>query len=71
MKYIIIDERKNDTFTEEYGSKAEAIAKAEHEWGKMSEFDKKSCKRFLVLESDNPDEEAENHYDGNPVWEAK
>ena len=69
MKYIIWDERKDGQFfTEEYDSKEEAIRNADLEWSRYkTDWEKKQTIAFFVLESENPDEDADNHYDGNPV----
>ena len=69
MKYIIWDERKDGQFfAEEYDSKEEAIRNADLEWNRYkTDWEKKQTIAFFVLESENPDEDADNHYDGNPV----
>ena len=67
MKYIVIDTRKNDEFTKEFEKADEAVAWAEYEWDRMTEHDKKDCAAYYVLESVNPDEDAEDHFDGNPI----
>ena len=68
MRYIIIDERKSgDFFAEEFESKDEAIKTAEYDWNRRTEHDKKRTDSFYVLESVNPDEDADNHFDGNIV----
>lgn len=66
----VYNELKNVHRRKDDGQTYEETREAKREWNKMSEYDKKSCKRFYVLESENPDEESENHYDGNSVWEA-
>lgn len=71
MKYIIIDERKNDFFTEEFEDRDEAINTAEYDWDRRTEYDKKHTDRFYVLESVNPDEDADDHFDGNPILVLK
>ena len=66
MKYIVFDERKNgQVFTEEFESKDEAIESAEYEWLRRTEYDKKNTTGFYVLESANPDEDADDHFDGD------
>ena len=69
MKYIIWDERKDgQTFAEEYGSKEEAIRIADLYWNRYrTDGEKKKTLAFYVIESENPDEDADNHFDGNPV----
>ena len=73
MKYIIFDERDNGNYlTEEYDNKEEAIREADKEWDKYTtDEEKRHTVAFYVLESANPDEDATNHFDGNPVKEYK
>lgn len=71
MKYIIIDERKNDFFTEEFESKDEAIETAKSDWDCRTAYDKKRTEAYYVLESVNPDEDADDHFDGNPILVLK
>ena len=71
MKYIVIDERKNDFFTEEFESKDEAIKTAKSDWDRRTEHDKKRTVAYYVLESVNPDEDADDHFDGNPILVLK
>ena len=71
MRYIVIDERKNDFFTEEFENKDEAIKTAKSDWNRLTEHDKKRTERFYVLESANPDEDADDHFDGNPIFTLK
>lgn len=71
MKYIVIDERKDgtgDIFTEEFEILDEAIQSAKDQLAHMTDREKEQ-RRVYVLESVNPDEEAPDHLDGNPVWE--
>ena len=67
MKYIVMDYKSGELFTEEFDSEEEAIVAAEYDWEHLSEYDKAQRESFIVLESINPDEEAENHLDGNIV----
>ena len=68
MKYIVFDERKNgQIFTEEFESKEEAIEFAEYDWDRRTSHDKKNTTAFYVLESANPDEDAEDHFDGDII----
>nr|DAG62751.1 MAG TPA: hypothetical protein [Caudoviricetes sp.] len=71
MKYIIIDIKKGDIFTEEFDSKEEALKWSDVEWNKLSKYDQSQREAFYVLETINPDEEAENHFDGNIIKEYK
>lgn len=67
MKYIVMDYRDRELFTEEFETEAEAIEAAEAEWNHLSEHDKSRRESFIVLESINPDEDAENHLDGDVI----
>ena len=72
MRYIVIDERESgDFFTEEFNDKDEAINSAKYDWNRRTEHDKKHTERFYVLESVNPDEDADDHFDGNPIFTLK
>lgn len=71
MKYIIIDIKKGDVFAEKFNSKEEALKRSDVEWNKLSRYDQKQREAFYVLETINPDEEAENHFDGNIIKEYK
>lgn len=70
MKYIVIDRVKYDEFVREFDSKEDAIKWAKGDWDYMCAADKKCRDEYYVLESVNPDEEAEDHFDGNVVWDA-
>ena len=68
MRYIVFDERKNgELFTEEFEDRDEAIKTAEYDWDRRTEYDKKRTEAYYVLESVNPDEDADNHFNGNIV----
>lgn len=71
MKYIIIDERNGDQFMQEFNTAEEAIKQADIEWAHLTEKEKRDRTAFYILESVNPDEDAENHYDGNPIKDYK
>ena len=71
MKYLVIDERKYDTFAEEFDTKEEATAFADDEWKKLVKADKDSTVAYYILESVNEDEEADDHFDGDIVKEYK
>lgn len=71
MRFILIDQILNgDMFNKEFDTKEEAVKKASSEWEALSDSDKKRRESFYVIESVNPDEEAEDHFDGDIVWEA-
>lgn len=68
MKYILIDWVKDgDMFTEEFETVEEAVETASYEWEQLSTHDKNRRSEFYVLESVNPDEDAEDHLDGDIV----
>lgn len=73
MRYILISESdlNYDVDAKEFETEREAVTFAEGMWASMSSHDKKHSTAFYVLESVNPDVDAEDHFDGNPVWEAK
>ena len=66
-KYIVMDYRDGDLFTEEFDSVSEAVMSADWDWCGLSEQDKARRTEFFVLESANPDAGAEDHLDGNIV----
>lgn len=70
MKYVLVDDRGTDIFTEEFNDRETAIKTAKLDWSRMSDYDKKNCYSFQVIESVNPDEEAVDHLDGDPIWDA-
>lgn len=71
MKFIIVDQERNgDMFNQEFDSKEKAIKKAESDWKALSDYDKKRRESFYVLESVNPDEGSEDHFDGDIIWNA-
>lgn len=63
MKYLFI----YDNDVEEFETKEEAIERADAVWSRASEGDKKSCTECYILESVNPDEDADDHWDGDYV----
>lgn len=72
MKYIVFDERKNgQIFTKEFEGKEEAIESAEHAWDRRTLHDKRNTSALYVLESVNSDEDADDHFDGNPIFTLK
>lgn len=71
MKYIVITEKGNDIFDKEFDNYQKAIDEAREDWKRMSKADQKNTKAFYVLESVNPDEEAEDHFDGDIVLNVK
>ena len=66
-KFINIFGKMGSEWTEEHETKEEAIQAAESEWNHLSDYDKKHCDYFYTLESENEDEDAPNHLDGDIV----
>lgn len=68
MKYVILDQIKDgDLFTLECDDKDEALKAAERGWNNLSDHDKGRREFYMVLESVDPDTDAENHLDGDVV----
>ena len=69
MKYILFDKRDDgQVFTEEFENKEEAVRRADITWERyITDNEKRHIVEFYVLESVNPDEDSENHWDGNYV----
>lgn len=67
MKYIIMDFKDGDFFTDEFDTKEEALQEAKEQWEQLTEHDQQRRTAFYVLESINLDEEAPDHYDGEIV----
>ena len=68
MRYLVIDETKGmDTFVKEFETKEEAIHSADAEFERLTAYDKKQRSAFYVLKSVNPDEEADDHFDGDII----
>lgn len=68
MKYVVI--RTNDgidSWVSEYDNLKEAVEEADKEYDRMTAHDRKHTVEFIVLESANPDEEADNHLDGDII----
>lgn len=64
-----MDIKNGDEFTKEFDTKEEAINFADNIWNHLSNYDKKHREAFYVLETTNPDEDAENHFDGDIIKE--
>ena len=71
MKYLVIDRRKCDEFVHEFDSKEEAIDYAKYKFNHMCKSDQEACSKYYVLESVNPDEDAENHYNSDVIYRLK
>lgn len=71
MEYLVIDAHKNDEFVKEFDSQDNAIAYADKMWNATSDADKAKTVEYYVLKSSNPDEDADNHYDGDIIKRYK
>ena len=69
-KYIVIHDINGDSFTTGFDKVEDAIADAQTQWRYLTRNEKKKS-HIYVLESANPDVEADNHLDGNIVYEAE
>lgn len=56
-----------DIFNEEFDTRDEAVEQAELDWERMSTYDKSRRTEYYVLESANPNEDTENHFDGDII----
>lgn len=66
-KYIVFDDCGTDIYTEEFTTADEAIKYADKEFSRLTKSDLKRRNAFYVLESVNPDPDAPDHWDGNPI----
>lgn len=71
MKYILITGTRNDEEVKEFKTAQDAIKEGEYIWSRMCEADKSATDYMYVLESANPDETADNHFDGNHIKDWK
>lgn len=67
MEYIVIDDCSTDLFLDEYETEEQALRKAERTWNIFTAADIERRTAFYVIKSVNPDEEAENHLDGDVI----
>lgn len=67
MKYIVMDQTKTDLFTTECATLDEAIKEADTQYSYLTDADKKKRTSFYVLESVDPDEDSERHFDGDII----
>lgn len=73
MKYIVRDIPKNgigDEFDKEFDVLEEAIEEAKNQWDHLTYAEQKK-RTVFVMESVNPDPDADNHFDGNLVWTSE
>lgn len=67
MKYVIVDIKDGDMFNEEFEDRDEAIKRLDYLWDHLTPLEQKKREAFYLLESANPDIEAEDHYDGDII----
>lgn len=67
MKYVLIDATDVDWFLKEFDDVNEAIAEGDDDFCRLTKNDKNRRREFVLIESADPDEDAENHLDGNEV----
>lgn len=70
MRYILVNDTRYDYDSEEFDSLAAAVIKAQDIWGHLTRAEKDTHDVY-VLDSANPDEEADNHMDGDVVYDAE
>ena len=73
MKYIVRGIPKNgigDEFDKEFDVLEDAIAEAKNQWDHLTYAEQKK-RTVFVMESVNPDSDADNHLDGDPVWTSE
>lgn len=72
MKYILIDIcDSGDEYTEEFDDIIEALDAAYTAWNQLSSYDQRHRKAMYVLKSAEPDEDSEQHFDGDPIFYIK
>ena len=67
MKYVIVDMTKTDLFTKEFDTEEEAVKNADRDFERLTSSDKRNRVAFYILKSENADEAAENHLDGDII----
>lgn len=67
MEYILINQKGDDSFDEEFETKEEALKELDAKWYNMNKNDQKNCTSMYVLKSVQPNEEDEFHYDGDII----
>lgn len=68
MKYLVIDVTDGmDTFVTEFETVEEAIEFADGDFEHLTAHDRKHRKEYYILESVNPDEDSDDHFDGNVI----
>lgn len=70
-KFIVMDFTKSDIFIEEFDTEEAARHYADDAWDRLTKYDRNRREAFYILESANPDEESEDHFDGEYVKKYK
>lgn len=65
MKYVLVDMTRGDMFTEEFEDKQNAIDYGDRMFSYKTKADK--CTEYYLLESADPDEESEQHLNGDII----
>lgn len=67
MDYILVKQKGDDSFDEEFEIKEDALKALDAEWYHLSKNDQKNYTSVYVLKSVQPNEEEEFHYDGDII----
>ena len=67
MKYVVMDQTATDLFNTECATLDEAIKEADKQYSYLTDADKSKRTAFYVLESVDPDEDSERHFDGDII----
>jgi hypothetical protein len=67
MMYVVMDQTKTDLFNTECATLDEAIKEADKQFAYLTNAEKKQRTAFFVLESVDPDEDSERHFDGDII----
>ena len=71
MQYIYMREDNGDEVTKEFETQQEAISYGDLDWNKhLTDREREKAEFAYVIESKNPDEDADDHEDGDfvKVW---
>ena len=65
--FLVVTVKDENVYSDEYESLNEAEKSADYRFSLLTKYDRKKTEAFYILETINPDPEAENHFDGNIV----
>ena len=71
MKYILIDMKNGDSFEEEFENLFQALETGKYSWNHLTREEQKNREAFYILESINPNQDAEDHLDGVIIKDFK